>query len=255
MSPTERNLGLPASSIGRVAAILGCFSPQEPTLTLTELSLRTGLPKSTMSRLVSELVEHAFLEREGREVSLGLKAFELGEIAARPNSLRRVVYPAQERLRRSTGQTVHLAVLEGRHVVYLHILRARNTPPLPSRVGGRVPAHATAVGKAMLAFTEPDVVDRLIEGGLPKVGPRTITNGDALRAALWRARSVGRASEEEESAPGVACVAAPILDEHGRPVAGLSVSGRIGEIDLTACGDAVQRATARLWRGRGPLAD
>lgn len=239
----------PIAVVDRIATIVNFVADQREAVSISEVARRTGLPKSTVSRIVRSLIPHGLLELQDEGLVLGLRFFELGEQASRPRSLRRLTYAHMESLRRATGQTVHLAVLDLVHVVYIEILRARNSPPLPSRIGGRVPAHATGVGKAILAFSPPEVTERLIERGLERLGPRTITEPDALRAALWKIRANGLAVEVEESGRGVACVAAPILiGEGNEPVAAISVSGLAHEMDLQACGRALRDATAALRR-------
>lgn len=243
---TERNDSVqPVSIIGRVSAILACFTHQDPVISVSEVARRTGLAKATTWRLTNELIEHGFLEHSGKDLTLGLRFFELGEKASRPRSLRRLTYAHMEGLRRRTGHTVHLAVLDGRQVVYVEILPSRTSPRLPSRVGGRMPAHATGVGKALLAYSAPDVIDRLIERGLAEVGPRTIIDGDTLRDELARVRRAGVAIEREESGPGIACVAAPILVDR-EPIAAISVSGWVGDIDLHACAALIAVASREL---------
>lgn len=105
-------------------------------------------------------------------------------------------------LREATRNTVHLAVLEGIEVVYVNILRGPDAPRLPSRVGGRLPAHATGVGKAMVAFAADDAVDRVIATGLPRMSRRTITSPAILRRQLARIRDEATAYEREESGIG-----------------------------------------------------
>ncbi|WP_344989837.1 IclR family transcriptional regulator, partial [Tsukamurella soli] len=147
MCPAERNNG--PSVVRRVSALLAAFRPDEVAVGVNELARRTGIPKASVSRLVAELVEEGLLERSGGRVGLGLRLFELGERASRRRSMREVALPFLADLRAATGQTVHLAVLDGAEVVYVEILRGRDGPWLPSGVGGRLPAHATGVGKAL----------------------------------------------------------------------------------------------------------
>lgn len=244
MSSIERDI--PVSIIGRVSLIFDCFSHVDSSLTVSELARRTGLAKSTTSRLVTELTTYGFLETHGTSITLGLRFFELGQRSVRPHTLRRLTYAHMETLRRTTGHTVHLAVLDAGQVVYIEILPSRTSPTLPSRVGGRLPAHATAVGKAILAFSAPSLTEGLIAQGLTAVGPHTITEPGALRAALWRIRSSGFATEREESAPGVACVAVPILVRDGVPIAGISVSGWIHNMDLDAAMTALRSVSESL---------
>ncbi|MCM1011728.1 MULTISPECIES: IclR family transcriptional regulator [unclassified Brevibacterium] len=226
----------PIAVVDRIASIVNCVAADDAPVSISEVARRTGLPKSTTSRIVNSLLPHGLLEMEDDGLVLGLRFFELGEVASRPRNLRRLTHAHLERLRHATGQTVHLAVLDGAHVVYIEIRRSRRIPHLPSRVGGRLPAHATGVGKVLLAHSPPSVAEALIDSGLERVGPCTIVDGDRLRAELWRVRSQGVAIEREESGEGVACVAAPIMVRGGEePIAALSVSGALAEMDLEAC--------------------
>jgi len=255
MRSTERNG--PVSVIGRVSAIIGCFAEADTALTVGEISRRTGIAKTTVWRLTAELAEHGFLEAGSDGLSLGLRLFELGESTTRPRSLRRLALARMEALRQQTGLTVHLAVLRDVDVVYIEILHARASPKMPSRVGGRVPAHATGVGKALLAFSPPSVLEAVVARGLEAVGPRTITDPDALRDELGLVRGRGIATEREESAPGVACVAVPIVLTDGVAAAALSASGPASAVEptaltgpLKAAADALQSQTDRLSRPR-----
>lgn len=236
------------SVIDRVTALLGAFRAEDKQLGVSELARRANLPKSTVSRLVAELVEHRYLERDGTGVRLGLRLFELGELAAKPKELRSLALATMADLRDATGQTVHIAVLEGTEVVYIGILRGRDTPKLGSRVGGRLPAYATGVGKALLAFSTPDVAERVIDNGLVQLQPHTITDPGLLLRQLEKIRHSGIAYEREESGPGVTCAASPILTGNQHPVAAISVAGRVGLLDVRRVGPAVHTAALALGR-------
>lgn len=237
---TERNtvdeapaVASPTSMIGRVSMVLDCFSDGTPAIALGEIARRTGLAKSTTSRITNELVDYGYLERQGPNLSLGIRIFELGQQAARPRSLRLLALPRMAELRRATGSTVHLAVLEETTVVYIEILHSSTSPRLPSRVGGRMPAFATGVGKALLAHSPPELTNLVIARGMWKVGPNTITDSDRLREDLDGIRCSGYATEVEESGPGISCVAAPIVGRgRSAPVAAISVSGWSERLDV-----------------------
>ena len=234
--------------VGRVAAVLGAFTAAEPVLGVSEIARRTGLAKSSTSRIVQDLVAFHFLERDGTGVRLGLRVFELGETAARPRDLRKVALASMSDLRNAVNLTVHLAVLERGEVVYIEILPARGTPRLPSRVGGRMPAHATGVGKALLAYSDPVVVDEIVAAGLSKVGPRTVTDALRLHRELTRIKATGIAYEREESGPGIACAAACIRGGSGEPVAAISAAGWDADFDVRRVGLAVQTAAMAISR-------
>jgi IclR family acetate operon transcriptional repressor len=234
--------------ISRVSEVLHAYQHDERAMTISELARRTGIPKASTSRIVSEMLEYGFLERDGNEIRLGIRLFELGQQASRPTHLRKFAHPHMTELMKATGQTVHLAVLEGAEVVYIQILRSRLTPPLPSRLGGRLPAYATGVGKALLAFAPSELVDEVCAGELSPLGPRTITDPALLRRELDAIRANRVAYEREESTANVGCAAAPIINASGVAIAALSVSVHLNMTDLTKMGPAVSTVAMALSR-------
>ena len=234
--------------IERMTAVLSAFSATHTQMGVNEIARRAGLPKSTTSRLVAALVRHGYLHRDGHRVSIGLKLFELGTLSGQPNDLRNLALPTMADLRNSTLQTVHLSVLDGTDVLYIGILRGRDASALRSRVGGRLPAHATGAGKALLAFAPDDVVHRVLQSGLVPYQPATITDPNALLRELEAIRRTHVAYSTAEAGPGVTGAASPILTTEARAVGALSVSGRIGGFDPERIGPAVHMAALRLGR-------
>jgi DNA-binding IclR family transcriptional regulator len=240
------------SAVSRVVAVLSAFTATDGPLGISELSRRTGLPKATTHRLTHEMATHGLLDLVGREFRLGLRVFELGETANAQRHLREVAVPYMADLRQATKQTIHLAVLDGVDVVYIQILNSKDAPRMPSRVGGRVPAHATGVGKAILAFSPKPMVDRILQAGLSTVGPRTITAPGVLSRQLARIHTTGIAYDNEESAPGAVCAASPITDRTGNAVAALSVSGWSGKLNVHRVAQAVHTTALTLSRELHP---
>lgn len=239
--------------VGRSAAILGAFGPDDGALGVSELSRRTGLPKSTVHRLVRALTEHGLLDRAGTSVRLGLRLFELGQLVPLQRDLRAAALPIMTDLRDATHQIIHLAVLDGTQVVYLEILRSPDAPAMPSRVGGRLPAHATGVGKAMLAFSRPELVDAVIAAGLPRLSRRTIVLPRLFRQELETIRDMGCAFDREESSDGVVCAASPVFGPDDEVVGALSISGWSARMNLERMAPAVRTAALALSRTlRGP---
>ncbi|MCF6422275.1 MULTISPECIES: IclR family transcriptional regulator [Amycolatopsis] len=245
MCAAERDDGMTAA---RIAALLGAFRPGDQALGASELARRTGLPKSSVHRLTGHLVTHGLLERDGTAVRLGLRLFEIGQLAGRERGLVDAARPYLADLREATRNTVHLAVLEGTEVVYLDIVRGPDAPALPSRIGGRFPAHATAVGKAILAHSPASVLDTVLAAGLTRVGPRTITAPGLLRRQLTRIRDEGVAYEREESGVGVTCAASPVLGATGRARAAISISGWSNRVRVERVSPAVRTAALALSR-------
>ncbi|TQS45462.1 IclR family transcriptional regulator [Cryptosporangium phraense] len=232
----------------RSFAILGAFQAGDGELTLAELSRRTGLPKATAHRLLGELETLGAVERTPGGVRLGLRLFELGQLVPRPRDLLDVAAPFLSDLREATHQTVHLAVLDGVEVVYVQKLGGHRGPEIPSRLGGRMPAYCTAVGKALLAFAVPGVVDVVLGGSLPRRTPRTVVAPGLIRAELASVRRRGVAEEHEESAAGIACVAAPVLSPGGTAVAAVSITGWAGRLDVRRLAPTVRAAALGVGR-------
>lgn len=235
--------------IGRITAVLGTFSGEHSALGVNEIARRTGLAKSVTSRIVHELVAEDFLERTEGGLRLGIRLFELGNLAQRSKELRQLALAAMVDLRQATGLTVQLSVLKGSDQVYVEILRGSDPDMvIRSRVGGRVPAYATAGGKAVLAHASAELVDAALPSVFEPLGPGTVPDEAALRRQLESARILGYAHEVEESNPGVECLACPILRTDGSPVAAISVSGPAGRSDMIQLAPAVQMAALGLNR-------
>lgn len=253
MRSTERKA--PPSVLARAVSLLDAFDPTEPILTLAALSRSSGLPRSTAHRMCGELVELGLLEHVEGGYRLGMRLFELGAAVPRGLDLREAARPHMEDLRlASGGRSVHLAVLEGTEVVYIEILRAVHGPRLPSRVGGRLPAHATGVGKAILAFSPPEVVAARVEAGLTRLTPRTICQPGTLARELAGIRSTGIALDREESTMGLLCAAAPVFGVGERVVAALSLSG-LSARNMSSMAPAVRTAATSLSRALGAFLD
>lgn len=232
--------------LDRMTAILEAFDEDDRGLRISELAARAELPKSTVSRLVSALVRQHYLERDGAVIHLGLRLFELGQLAEEPRELRASALPIMADLRGSTGRTAYLAIRDGQDMVCIAIMRGDAATPLICRIGGRIPAHATALGKAVLAFAEASALDRLLDGGLHAWTSRTTTDPGALRRQLADVRHDGVAVEVGEFDGEVASVAAPVSDSSRTVVAAIGVSARAHDVELETCGAAVRGAALAL---------
>lgn len=246
MCPTERDD--PKSVLGRVGALLNAFDQQHARLSMSQLARRTGLPKSTVHRLTIELRELGWLELHDGCLQLGMRLFEYGLRVPRRQGLREAALPFMEDLREATGFRVHLAALEHIEVVYLEILPAKTGPSMASRTGGRLPAHVTGVGKAMLAFAPGETVQARVEAGLTRLTPYTIAAPGTLIRELTKIRAEGVAFDREENRLGVSCAAAPIFGADRTCVGALSVSGATTRLDPAKMGPAVQTAALALSR-------
>jgi IclR family acetate operon transcriptional repressor len=225
MAADRTGIASPKSVLERVFALLDCFSAEEPELTLAELTSRTGIPKTTVHRLTRVLVDQRLLKRTDTGFALGIRLFELGELVGERRDLRDASLPFLEELFELTHEIIHLGVLEGNEVLYFVKIVGYRAFPLPTRTGGRWPVHASALGKALMAFGPADPLRILSPAALRPLTPYTIIDPNRLLRELATVRRVGSAIESEEAVLGNACVAAPIFDSAGHPVAAVSVSG------------------------------
>jgi DNA-binding IclR family transcriptional regulator len=239
------------SAAGRITSVLEAFRDGSDALALSELARRAGLPKSTAHRLASELIRCGLLERADGRLRLGLKLFELGQLVPQQRGIRDAARPVMSDLREATRHSVNLGILEGGDVIYVDIMAGPDSPRLPTRVGGRWPAHATAIGKAILACSDAGTVQAVIDAGLTRVSERTITSPAVLRHELDRVRESGLGYDNEESRPGLVCVASPVHGPGGTAAGALSVSGWSATLKADRVGPAVRTAALTVSRALG----
>jgi DNA-binding IclR family transcriptional regulator len=239
------------SSLSRALTLLDAFDKGDGELTLTELAEKAGMPKSTAHRLVGDLVRWRALERTPTGLRLGMRLFELGHLVPGARQLREIALPFLEDLYSTTRKTVNLAVRDGRDVVYVEKLIAPNVPVPHSRAGGRLPLHCTALGKAILAYGPPSLVDEVTAAGLRRLTPKTILDPAVLRADLVTVRKRRIAYDLEESHVGLHCVAAPLFDHTGEVVAALSITGLPSRSTARHLAPAVLTASMALSRQLG----
>jgi IclR family acetate operon transcriptional repressor len=236
------------SVLGKAFRVLDAFAPAGGELSLADLARRAGLPKSTVHRVAGQLIQWGALERTPAGFRPGLRLFEWGSLVRHQRELREAAVPFMEDLYESTHETVHLGFLDDVEVVYVDKISGHRKVSVPTSIGGRMPTYCTGLGKAILAFSPPAVLERVIERGLRPRTPYTIVVPDLLREEVRRVRRAGVAFDREESTLGVACAAAPVLDRGGVAVAALSITGPTIRLDPDALGPAVRTAALGLSR-------
>jgi IclR family acetate operon transcriptional repressor len=236
------------SVLARAYAIVSAFNSDDESVKLSELARRTGLPKATVHRFLQQLCLINIVERTAHGYQLGMRLFELGMRQPVSRDLRAAAVPILGDLRDATHETVHLAVLDDAEVLYVEKLVGHHGPPLASRVGGKLPAHCTGVGKALLAFGPKDVAEAVLRGPLRRLTPRTIVLPGPLSRELAKIRREGVAYESEESAVGVVCAACPIMGPEGIAVAAISVAGWAHSFDPLRFAPAVRTAALAVSR-------
>jgi DNA-binding IclR family transcriptional regulator len=244
---SEHETAAGPSVASRLFAILDAFTlpTAARALSLTEISQRAALPLSTTHRMVAEWTEWGGLTRlEDGRYSLGLRLWEIGVQTPTARNLRTIALPYLEDLYELTREHVHLAILDGRDALYVEKLSGHQAVHVISRVGGRLPLHATGVGLVLLAFAPVQLLDDYLRSELTRFTPATIVDPDLVRRRLADIRATGIAYMSEEMTPGSSSIAAPVRDRTGQVVAAVSVVTRtLPEVDPSQ--DAAVRAAAR----------
>lgn len=221
----RQSRGLPPSMVERMTLILDAFEGPAARLNLEDVARRTRLPRSTAHRILDQLVRLAWLERTSTGYRLGQRVRGLGGGEGGHAELRSAAAPVLHDLQMRTGMVVHLAVLESGQVYYLDKVGGRFATEVPSRVGGRAPAHGTALGKAMLAWLEPERVEEQLGAGIARLTEHTIGDLGTLHRELDRIRRRrGLTFERGECVSGISCVAMAVRGPDG-PLAGVSLVG------------------------------
>ena len=234
---------------GKVFAILGAFSPGESRLTLTLISRRSGLPLATVHRLTAELVRWGALERDGDGTfRVGVRLWELGSLAPIRTGLRELAIPYMEDLYEATHGNVQLAVLDGLDALFVEKISGRDSVPIVTRIGGRLPLHATGVGKVLLAYAPDEVLDGLLARGLERLTERTIVDPDELRRDLDKVRRMGFAYTRDEMTMGSVSVGAPVYGSHDTVVAAISIVIDSRSTDVARLAPVVRTAARGLSR-------
>lgn len=244
---TSKPAETPSAVIDRISLVLDAFDGPG-TLTLAQLVRRTGLPRSSAHRMLERLVQLRWLRRNGRDYELGMRLLELGSLAVHQDRLHRAAIPKLHELHAATGLVVHLALLDGADVVYMEKVGDRMSTAIPTRVGGRQAAHCTAVGKAILAYTDEADNELFTTDLLPRRTRYSISSQAQLRTELTKVRGQGLAFDREESLAGFGCVAAPIGNP-GEAVAAISVCGPMNRMVFDhRLGAPVRMAALGIWR-------
>ena len=202
--------------------LLRAFNAQERVMTLSQLSRASGLPKSTVHRLIARLMDLGAIEqhRNGYRIGLGLLEISSNTPAG---SMRDHAMPFLSALHQWSGLTVRLAVLRQFDVVYLEQLERPSSTRTLSGVGQRLPAHCTAIGKALLAWEDLEDLEAFLPDALSRMTPYSITSPQDLILELRKVRADKIAHDHNETQMGLACLAAPVI-VHDFAVAAVSVS-------------------------------
>jgi DNA-binding IclR family transcriptional regulator len=236
------------SVLQKARLILAAFDAPSPQLGLSDLSRRTGLAKTTVHRVASELVSVGLLARYGRRYELAPLLFEFGQRVPRTRALRLAASPYLEDLAITTRETVVLGVPGDHDVLFMEkFFGQRGGGTTVTKVEGRVPIHCSASGKVLLAFGDPALLEQVTAKPLRPRTARTITDPERLRAEVGRVREDGFAVERQEVVLGYGAVAAPVLVE-ARAIATITVVTPIDRLDVRSLAPATGTAARALSR-------
>jgi IclR family transcriptional regulator, acetate operon repressor len=239
-------------SLTRAVALLDTLAEAADGMSLSDVAQIVGLAPSTAHRLLTTLEACRYVRFVASEGlwQVGVQSFVVGQAFRRSRNVVTLARPYMRHVMEESGETVNLYIEEGGEAVCMAQVECRQLMRAIARPGGRVKLHCSGAGKAMLAHLPASEVGQVLQAhGLPRATERTLDTPKKLKADLERVRERGFAIDDEEHALGLRCVAAAILDEEGRPLAALSVSGPLARIDDTAMGvigGLVRRAAVAL---------
>ncbi len=250
-------------SVERAVQVLGMLGREPRGMVLADMARETGIPKSTLFRILVTLRKHhcVTLDPESQTYRLGSYLFELGNKFAEQSDLFRIATRYMQSLAAECGETVFLSKLEDGEVVYLRRMDSPKSVAVVRKLESRVPVHCTATGVALLAWLPRDEVEEILDRhGMEAYNEATLTDRDLFMRRLEEVMQRRYAVVDGEYNRKLLCVAAPVWDHHQRPCAALTVailSSQVqGQGRVARVGEAVRRAAQSMSRelgGREPV--
>jgi len=215
--------------------VLRAFSRDKPHMTLSEVAARAGLPPATARRCLNTFQELGYVTRSGRKFLLRPKVLEIGAAYLESMDIEQLTHNHLEEMARETGDSAALSVLDGTEIVYVARASVRTFVRLEAHVGSRFPAHATSMGRVLLAGLRPERLQLyLAQARLTALTDRTVTDPAKLARLVGECRRSGYSVVEDELAYGVIALAVPVVDAAGRVVAALNSSSHSKRTDCAA---------------------
>ncbi|BCJ58829.1 IclR family transcriptional regulator [Micromonospora endophytica] len=235
----------PVKSAGRTLEVLETLAASGGRRSLVDLARALGIPKSSLHGILRTMMQRGWVEADdtGTRFGLGVRALQVGAAYLDTDDAVGLLAGVLDDLSREFGETVHLGRLDGAHVVYTAKRESRHPLRLYSAIGRRLPAHATALGKALLAARADEVVDALVGVAPPALTRHTITDLVALHADLAASRERGYAVDHEENTEGIVCFAVTV-PLHTPAVDAISLSIPVARLD----GQLEERVVGALLR-------
>jgi IclR family acetate operon transcriptional repressor len=194
---------------------------------MTQIAEQVGMNKSTVHRLLGTLEKKHFVQREPSTglYRLGIRLLQMAYLTLEHNDLRKYAIPFLRDLCEQHRETITLSVLDDADVIFLDVMESQQRVKLAASTGQRLPAFATAAGKAILAYLPEQIVKNILERGMQQFTSQTIHEPEILLKDLQQTRKQGFAISEHEYEEEINAVAAPILDANGQPIAAITVAG------------------------------
>jgi DNA-binding IclR family transcriptional regulator len=207
---------------------------------ITEISQKTGLGKSTVHRLINTVQAKGYVDQDKitDKYKLGLKLVELGNLIVVNMEIRTVARPYLEELMKEAQQTIHMAILHDNYIVYIDKVENTGSIRMASYIGLRGYIHCTALGKAITAFLPEEEVMAILEvTGMPRKTNNTITSPIEFKDHLAEVRRRGYAVDDIENEDKIRCIATPIFNHEGKPIAAVSISGTVLHVTVDRVAD------------------
>jgi DNA-binding IclR family transcriptional regulator len=221
------------SSVENALKLLECFTVDDTEKRVTEISNELGLAKSTVSRLLKTLLNQGYVKKnpENQKYSLGNKVLTLYSALMSNMEIVKEAHPYLEELAKETSESVQLAELDNKKVIYMEQIKSSFPIQIFAHIGRVNPVHCTSSGKLLLAYQDFQTIESILSNGLEKFTPYTITDENKLKKELLEIRDLGYCYIENEFIDGIVSIAAPIRDYNKNVVAAVSLVGPIQRIN------------------------
>ena len=244
-------------SLHRAVAILDCFQENQPELGVREIARQLELHPSTVGRILTTLTSLEILTQDPdtRRYSMGAKVLKWSSLYMSNVDLRVVARPFMQELNRSTAETISLDIPDGQTRLCIERIESPHSLRWVKQLGERMPFFASASGRALLAFMDPDKRDAILaETPFEQLTPQTTTDLKAFRKELDLTRKRGYAVSVSERVEGVSCIAAPIFDASEKIIGAVTISGpgtRFSQKIISEYGELLIRTTDRISQAMG----
>ena len=224
-------------SLEKAIDLLELLSDNKKEIGITEINRELHMGLSTIHRILATFKYRGYIvqNRQTSKYMLGTKLFILGSKVQNTTNLIKVVTPFLQRLSQNTNETINFAILEGREAIYIFKIESKETLKAGIEVGTKVEAHCASLGKVLLAFLPEQEFRMLYPNNNEKLStftPKSISSVEELKKCLKKIKKQGYAIDEEEFKIGVNCLGVPIINNEGKAIASISISGPVSRFNL-----------------------